>query len=137
MANIRDAIRSHLLATPQVSGVTQVVRPGVLAEHDLPPAIIVKVVGDAPHEFLNSAARQHRARIAIQAYGDDVTASDTLADLIRTYALHPLLKGIVQGVNIRDCSLEGGPFDDEDQPKDGSDEWMRHVRMDFLVIYNP
>jgi hypothetical protein len=134
-ANIRDAIRDHLLATAQVTAITSVIRPGVLAQQDAAPCVLVKVVSNVPQEWVNSQERMYRARVAVQAYGENVTASDTLAQAIRDNALPPLTKGTIQGINVREISLEGGPFDNEDQPKDGSDEWMRHVRQDFLIHY--
>jgi len=133
---VREAIRLHLLATPQVANLTQVIRPGVLQQLDKPPAILVKVVGNVPQEWLNDASRNFKARVAIQAYGEDVSKADVIAERIRIYALHSLLKGNIQGCDIREVSLEIGPFEHEDQPKDGSDDWMRSVRQDFLVIYN-
>ena len=136
MTAVREAIRLRLLATPQVSNITEVIRPGVLQLNDKPPAVLVRVIGDSPQEWLNTNERTHKARIAVQAYGADVTKADTLAEMIRTYALYPLLKGNVHGCDIREVSLEVGPFEQQDQPKDGSDDWMRSVRQDFMVIYN-
>jgi len=133
--NIRDALRDHLLATPTLTAITTVIRPGVLAQGDAPPAILVKVVSNTPQEWLNSSQRMYRARVAVNCYGANVTASDDMAKVVRDVALPPLLKGMVQGINVREISLESGPFDAEDIPKDASDEWMRHARLDFLVIY--
>lgn len=139
MPYIRDGIRGYLLAQQVLTdllGPKKIIRPGVLQQVDEPPAILVKVVADTPEEWLNDQTRVHRARLAINCYGVDVSRSDQLASVVRMI-LHPMLKGMINGVNMRECSLVSGPFDAEDQPKDGSDAWMRHVRQDFQFYYCP
>lgn len=133
--DIRNAIRSYLLNHGAVSAITTTIRPGVLAEKDVAPAILIKLISNVPQEWLNTKDRVYRGVLSINAYGAEVSKSDELARVIREEALHPLLKGPIHGMSVREVSLESGPYDDEDQPKDGSDDWMRHVRQNFRIHY--
>lgn len=136
MTEVREAIRLHIATTAQIAFLTQTVRPGVFQKLDQPPCILVKLIANVPWEWLNDISRTFKARLAVQCYGNDVAKADVLAKYVREKALTSLLKGTIQGCDIRECSLEVGPFDHEDQPKDGSDDWLRSVRQDFLIIYN-
>jgi len=132
--DLGKSVSDRLLHTSQVTAIAQAqIYRGVFPQGLLPPAVAVAVIASSPNEDLNSTDRLGGQQVAVLAWGKDPAQSASLAKVIRDYALPANLRGLVEGMDWKECTLSEGASEVVDNPVEGSDNWRRYVRQVFTI----
>ena len=111
------------------------IHPVILPQSSLLPAIVYQIVSTTSDGHLRGIGALAHSRLRIRCYAANRSDAFTLSEFIR----HPL---VFEGgrrpwgeLFINGVSIESGPFDDFDLPRDASDEWRLYIVTDYLVSW--
>lgn len=137
-ADVGQSVRYRIAATAEVTNVIGArVYADALDQGINPPSVIVEVPDATPYEDLNSSNRCFASTVVVTAFGRTRDEANSVAKLIRDYALPADLQGVVHGMDFRDVSLVSGPSEMALAPPDGSNTWTRMTRQTFSIWANP
>jgi hypothetical protein len=130
---IKVALRNYLMTKADITGIVgDRIFPYNLHQGVAKPAIDMRVVTARAEDDITCRVMMHTCTVTLDCYSYDIDEASLLADHVIA-ALCPGFKGQYGNVNVRYCSLEAGPIDDDDGIDPGTDQYLYVSSVTFMI----